>query len=103
MADVLHSKNRNISRAHHPKIVKHIRVVDAVYEEDYKVRVSFNDATSQVIDFGTFLLERPHPQYNKYRVIETFKTFAIDRGNLVWGENWDLIFPIEQLHQGHII
>ena len=29
-------------------------------------------------------------------------TFKIENGNIVWGEDWDLIFPIEQLHQGRI-
>jgi hypothetical protein len=24
----------------------------------------------------------------------------LEDGNIVWGEDWDLIFPIEQLHQG---
>jgi hypothetical protein len=27
----------------------------------------------------------------------------IDGGNIVWGRNWDLIFPIEQLHEGVIL
>jgi hypothetical protein len=102
MADVLHPQNRNNRRAHHPKTVKYIRVVEAVYEEDYKVRVLFNDGTSQTVDFGPFLIEHPHPQYNKYRNLELFKGFSIEMGNLVWGANWDLIFPVEQLHRGYI-
>ena len=32
-----------------------------------------------------------------------FSHFTIDSGNVVWGKNWDLIFPIEQLHAGVII
>lgn len=102
MADVLHSKNRNISRTNHSKTVKYIQVVDAVYEGNYTVRISFNDGAIQRVDFGPFLIEQPHPQYNKYRDIEWFKAFSVEMGNLVWGENWDLIFPVEQLHKGHI-
>ncbi len=30
------------------------------------------------------------------------RTFTLDGGNIVWGRNWDLIFPIEQLHEGVI-
>lgn len=73
-----------------------------MYEGNYTVRVLFNDGTAQVVDFGPFLLERPHPQYNKYLEIDKFKTFSVDMGNLVWGENWDLIFPVEQLYKGQI-
>ncbi len=102
MADVLHPKNRNISRTDHSKAVNYIWVENAVYEGDYKVRMSFNDSTERVVDFGPYLFEKPHPQYNKYRDTELFKTFSVEMGNVVWGENWDLIFPVEQLHQGRI-
>ena len=67
------------------------------------MRVSFNDGTEQVVDFSPYLIQRPHPQYDKYRDIELFKTFSVKMGNIVWGENWDLIFPVEQLHQGRIM
>ena len=28
--------------------------------------------------------------------------FTIDNGNIVWGKNWDLIFPVEHLYSGRI-
>jgi len=28
--------------------------------------------------------------------------FTIDNGNIVWGKNWDLIFPVEPLYAGRI-
>ena len=31
-----------------------------------------------------------------------FKKFSLDDGNIVWGEDWDLVFPVEQLHAGYI-
>ena len=102
MASVLRSQDRTITRANHPKAVKFLRVDRAEYDSDYKVRVAFNDGTQRIVDFGLFLMQHPHPQYNKYRDVELFKSFSIDMGNLVWGENWDLIFPIEQLHKGKI-
>ena len=103
MADVLHPKNRDIRRTNHSKAVKYIRVEKAVYQSGYKVRVSFSDGTEQVVDFGPYLAEYPHPQYNKYRDVELFKTFSVEMGNIVWGENWDLIFPVEQLHRGRLV
>ena len=45
----------------------------------------------------------PHPQYNKYLNPRKFSRFTIANGNVVWGKNWDLIFPIEQLHLGVIV
>ena len=102
MASVLHSKNRVVSRANNPKTVTYIRVGKAVYAGDCKVRITFTDATEQLVDFEPFLLQNSHPQHNKYLDRESFKTFSIDMGNLVWGSDWDLIFPVEQLHKGHI-
>lgn len=33
---------------------------------------------------------------------EDFLKYTLDDGNIVWGEDWDLVFPIEQLHAGVI-
>jgi hypothetical protein len=78
------------------------KVVEAEYLSGYKILISFSDKTRQVIDFGPFLVEHPHPQYNKYKNPSNFKKFKIERGNIVWGKDWDLIFPVEQLHAGKI-
>ena len=51
----------------------------------------------------TFSDNTPHPQYNKYLNPRKFSRFTIANGNVVWGKNWDLIFPIEQLHLGVIV
>lgn len=29
-----------------------------------------------------------------------FRTFKIVEGNIVWGDDWDLIFPMEKLYRG---
>lgn len=73
-----------------------------MYEGDYNVRITFSDATEQIVDFESFLLQNPHPQYDKYLDKSLFKQFSIDMGNLVWGEDWDLIFPVDQLHRGSV-
>lgn len=79
-----------------------LTVTEAEYVDQYQLRLTFSDGTSQMVDFGTFLLNHPHPQHNKYRKLTNFKRFRIERGNLVWGRDWDMIFPISQLHQGYV-
>ena len=66
------------------------------------VELLFNDNTRQQVNIGEFIRNNPHPQYNKYLNEEEFRKFAINDGNIVWGEDWDLIFPIEDLHRGII-
>jgi len=82
--------------------MKTIQVEKARYIDGYIVEIGFNDKTSKTIDFGNFLVKHPHPQHEKYKDIQLFKQFKIEAGNIVWGENWDLIFPIIQLYKGKI-
>ncbi len=83
-------------------MISTIKVTDAEYVSDFKVQITFSDSTRQVINFQDFLDNNPHPQYDKYKNLKHFKNFRIERGNIVWGKDWDLIFPIEQLHSGEI-
>lgn len=70
---------------------------------DLTVSLTFSDNTIQTVDIGEFIRRHPHPQYNKYLDPNKFRCFVIENGNIVWGKNWDLIFPIEQLHKGAIV
>jgi len=83
-------------------MARKIYVIQATYITDYTVEIQFNDGTVRQVYFGEFLKKHPHPQYNKYQNTEKFKTFHLEQGNIVWGKNWDLIFPIEQLYAGAI-
>lgn len=82
--------------------MKVIAVNSAEYITDYKVKVTFNDNTSKVIDFSKWLNKNSHPQYNKYKELHYFKKFKIEMGNIVWGKNWDLIFPVFDLYKGKL-
>jgi len=65
--------------------------------------LTFNDNTKQTIDVGDYIRRPPHPQYDKYLDPRKFNRFSIENGNIVWGKNWDLMFPIEQLHDGVLL
>lgn len=79
-----------------------ISVLKAMYIDGYKLEVEFNDKKKRVVDFGNFLNTHSHPQYNKYKKPENFKKFKIENGNIVWGKDWDMIFPVYDLYQGKI-
>lgn len=81
---------------------KRLYIVSAVDEGNLQVRLVFNDGTESVVDVGDFIRRHPHPQYNKYLDPAKFRSFKIEGGNIVWGRNWDLIFPIEQLYAGYL-
>ena len=79
-----------------------IVIVSAKVYGNLCVELIFSDGHKNVVDIGDFIRRHPHPQYNKYLNSDLFRTFKIVEGNIVWGEDWDLIFPIENLYSGKI-
>ncbi|NDC30855.1 MAG: DUF2442 domain-containing protein [Bacteroidetes bacterium] len=79
-----------------------LKVEKAEYLSDYKIHIYFNDGTNRIVDFKEYLFkhERTYPEY---KLPAKFKTFKVEKGELVWGKNWDIIFPVHKLHSGKII
>lgn len=74
----------------------------ATYIEDYKLEIEFADGKISQVDFEPFL-KSDIPQYLKtYQEKGLFKQFYLTHGNIVWGDDWDLIFPREQLYEGKL-
>ncbi|MES2331595.1 MAG: hypothetical protein V4539_18460 [Bacteroidota bacterium] len=82
--------------------MKIISVKEAQWIADYIIEIVFNDNKKKLVDFGVFLNKHSHPQYNKYKKPAQFKKFKIENGNLVWGKDWDMIFPVFDLYKGKI-
>lgn len=80
-----------------------LSVIGATYVGNLSVKIDFSDNTSRVVNVGDFIQRHPHPQYNKYLDEKRMRSFSIESGNVVWGKNWDLIFPIEQLYAGALV
>ncbi len=79
-----------------------IMITEARSVGNLTVEMKFNDNTVQRVNVGEFIHNHPHPQYDKYLDEGEFLNFTLDDGNIVWGEDWDLFFPIEQLYAGAI-
>jgi hypothetical protein len=82
--------------------MKTISVSGAKYVDGFKVELLFNDNKKQVVDFAGFLENNNHPQFNRYKKEENFRKFKIENGNIVWGRDWDMIFPVYDLYKGKI-
>jgi hypothetical protein len=79
-----------------------IKVANAKYLDGYKLLIAFTDHKQQVVDFSDFINSRAKGFLSKYKSQDEFRKFNIERGNVVWGKNWDLIFPVYQLYNGYI-
>jgi len=79
----------------------YIEVLKAEYVGDFVLEVYFNDGMYKRIDFKSFIFNSFNPSINKYSDETLFKQYAIVDGNLNWND-YDMIFPLEDLHNGEI-
>lgn len=86
----------------HANQEKIMTIVDAVYTGGLSLSLTFSDGIVRVVDFERFIKKYPHPQYDRYLDPDCFQTFSIENGNVVWGKDWDMIFPVEDLYNGHL-
>ena len=78
------------------KIVN-MKIVTAKYLDDYKIEIIFDDKKRNVVNFLPAL--KKYATCKKYLDITLFKKFKVDSGNIVWGNNWEMIFKIEDLYE----
>lgn len=81
---------------------QYIEVTEAKYVSGYKLRLSFNDGTVRIVDFGPFLKKAHNPDTTDYRDLKKFKGFHLNHGDLMWGD-FQMIFPIMDLYQGNVL
>jgi len=83
--------------------MKTISVKEARFLHDYVLLITFTNGVVRNVDFSNFLHAPSTPSYLKaYSDEANFKNFKVENGNVVWGRDWDLIFPIPELYSGKI-
>lgn len=76
-----------------------ISILSAKYIAPLSIEIYFSDNTKRLVNIGEYIKKHPHIQYNTYLNENKFK---IEKGNIVWGKNWDTIFPVKDLYNGLI-
>lgn len=78
-----------------------IIITKAEYVKDYIIKLIFSDGKVNFVDFEQSV--KYLPQYKKYLKPENFKKFYLTEfGDLVWGKDWDLVFPIHRLYYNNL-
>ena len=77
-------------------------VIDANYKKNYIIDIQFSNKKVKSVDFESFLNANYNTLFEKYKNIEIFKSFKIEDGKLVWGDNWELIFPTKDLYDQNL-
>ncbi|MFA5972505.1 MAG: DUF2442 domain-containing protein [Lentimicrobiaceae bacterium] len=78
-----------------------IEIKSANYIGDFAIRLFFSDGFNRMVDFKPFLESSLHPSVRKYLDETQFIQFKIIDGNLNWND-YDMIFPVGDLHEGKI-
>jgi hypothetical protein len=78
-------------------------VTNATYIKKFKVKIDFADGKISLVDFEDYIKSIKVGYLKKYQNPQNFQNFMIQNGNIVWGEDWDLIFPRDQLYEEKII
>jgi len=79
-----------------------LSILSAKYIAPLSIEIYFSDNTKRIVNIGEYIKKHPHIQYNIYLNEKKFKEFKIEMGNIVWGKNWDMIFPVQDLYNGLI-
>ena len=74
-----------------------MKVITAKYLDDYKIEIIFDDNKKNVVNLLPAL--KKYATCKKYLDITLFKKFKVDSGNIVWGNNWEMIFKLENLYE----
>ena len=83
------------------KLAHVVSITSANYSGDYAIEISFSDGAKKSVNFKSFLFKSLHPSISKYQDETLFKQFKIVSGNLNWND-YDLIFPVDDLYEGQI-
>jgi len=78
-----------------------VNILTAKKLDGYKLSISFDDGTQQIVDFHSFLSRSVHPAIHAFLDAERFADFRIEYGELVWGD-YELTFPVADLYRNRI-
>ena len=86
----------------HENMKRYLEIIEAKDVGNLCVLLTFNDGVQQTVDIGSFILKHPHPMYDRYLDSKIFAKFKLEGGNIYWGKNEALIFPVGALYKGNL-
>ena len=66
-----------------------LHVESAVYKNDYKIVVTFNDGSSHLVDFEIVIFDDSRAIVSALRDLEVFKIFSIQNHTISWANGLD--------------
>lgn len=105
MGNGVHISQKGKVRRHKQKTGQiSIAVVSGRYVHDFIIAITFSDGVgwkiSRLVDFLPLFHKYVKGDNLKYFTPGNFKKFNVKNGNIYWGKNEDVIFPVSLLLKG---
>lgn len=86
----------NNSKAEKEEILK---VVKASYLGSHQILIWFSNGKQRIVNFEPLFLKFAKGEYTFWYHPSNFKKFQVDNGNIFWGTNEEVIFPVSFLYK----
>ncbi len=103
MATGVHlSQSRKMQSHSQKNKEKNLVITASHYVQDFSLAFTFNTGECRIVDF--LHLFQKHVKGNNliYFAPNRFKKFIVKNGNIYWGRNEDVIFPVQFLYSGSL-
>ncbi|MBS1578840.1 MAG: DUF2442 domain-containing protein [Bacteroidetes bacterium] len=75
-----------------------LNITKAFYLGNYVILLFFNNGNQKTINFLPIFSKYVKGEFIKYAEPKAFKKFIIANGNIFWGRNEDVVFPVSFLY-----
>ena len=98
MANGVHlSQKRKVRNNSQKAKEENINVLAGRYVGDFSIAITFSSGIIRLVNFLPLFEKYVKGDHLKYFAPERFKKFIVKNGNIYWGRNEDIIFPVDNL------
>jgi hypothetical protein len=98
MANSIHLSKKGKVRHHQQKAKQEIvEIKSAKYISAFIIAINFSNGKTKLIDFLPLFHKYVKGENLNYLALQKFKKFILRNGNIYWGKNEDIIFPVHFL------
>ena len=96
MANSVHLSQKGKVRSHKQKAKQEsLAIISAKYIQDFTIAISFTNGETKLVDFLPLFHKYVKGENLNYFAPQNFKKFIVNNGNIYWGKNEDVIFPVD--------
>lgn len=76
-----------------------LTIPKAHYLGSYKILLWFSNSKQRIFNFEPLFQKYAKAEYSAWSRPSNFKKYVVDNGNIYWGKNEDVIFPVSFLYR----